>query len=377
MAENSQAIHDMDSNANNPNGDMVPHDSNPESARDVAERAMKEAQEKAAADDAAVEEQQTEADKGDVIDWEAAKGAVSDAKPGEAEAETEDTIGDLEPLSTWTADQQDTFRQLDKDAQQYVLDVASTAINPLQSQLESLQPWQRVAETWTPYIQQNLNGAPVEKALESLFNADMILRTGSDQQKLNLLNKLIQDYRIPVGQPQAQAIIPEDLADDPVAQAMQGPLQTVMNQINELKAQLNTQSETYTNSQRQQAEATIAAFANAVGEDGKPLRPYFAEVEPLMTTLAQHAESRGQQATLEQLYEQAVRATPEVWAKVQSAEKAGEILARQKAAAGKKQAAKSVSSSPSGARSEQVQVKPQESAYDTVMAAMKAHGWEG
>ncbi len=357
---------------------LEPHASNPESVRQTAERAMKEAMEKAA--ESADDNDGTD-DKGeDPIDWEKIKGAAAstsdkdtDQTDGEGEDDSETDIGDLEPLSIWNAEQQDTFRQLERDAQQYLLDATAAATAPIQSQLDALQPCQRLNDQWQPYFEKTLNGVPVQNAVESLLNADMILRTGTQQQKVDLLRKLAHDYGV-TAQPQQQQMIPEDLADDPVAKAMAGPLQNVVNELNSLKQQINTQSQSFTDAQRQQGQAQVDAFAAATDDQGNPKHPYFKEVETLMEDLAEIANRRGQSPTLEQLYDQACAATPEVRAKMQSAQKAADIIERKKAAAARKQAASSVSGSPSGARSVDVQINPDEPAEDTVRNAMIAHG---
>ena len=63
---------------------------------------------------------------------------------------TEETLGELEPPTAWTAEQQDVFRNMPENAQEWILDIYESAINPLQEQLDSLAHWQQVQQQWNP-----------------------------------------------------------------------------------------------------------------------------------------------------------------------------------------------------------------------------------
>ena len=341
---------------------LEPHSSNPASVQDTVEEAMKAAQEKAdaPAPDEGEPPVQQEPAGGDTTP----ESAPSDetAKP-----DTEIQVGDLEPPPEWSATDQDTFRNCPKEVQEWLLARDQATVGRFQEQLSGLEPYQRLQTEWGPYITKV--GQPTAQFLGGLLQADMILRTGTPEQKRAFIGNLMSTYGIDAGQP-PQPSLPQEVVDDPVAQAVMAPLQEVQQQIQALKSHMDTQLGNFQATQNQSAQATLDAFRGAKDEKGNLAHPHYDEVKPLMESLAANARASGQQLTLEEVYQSACWATPSVRAKLQSAQSSADLLARQQAAAQKQRAASSVSSSPAGTRTSTDGYNPKESALETVQRAM-------
>ena len=340
---------------------LVPHESNPQSmtVEDDAKAAMDEAIKKAE-EEGKPEEKSEESEE----ITETVEEAIEAVQEGEAEA------GDLEPPTSWPAEQQDVFRSVPKETQEFLLSLEQNAVAPLQQQIEALSPYQQIANQWDPYFSQQ--GVPPAQMINELLQANLVLRTGTPQQKANLLNNIVSQYGIPLGEDP----LPDDLANDPVASALAPQLQAVQQGLAQLQSQMGSQFDALKQNQAQQQQQAIDQMASAVDAEGKPKYPYFNEVKGYMNALAETANSTGQSVTWDQVYEQACRAHPTVWPKIQSATRAAEIAQRKAIAADKQRASSSVSGSPAGSRT--VKEDPNESVHDTVKRAMAQHsGAEG
>lgn len=332
---------------------LEPHGSNPRSTEDDARAAMEEATKKA-----------EEAEK------EAAEEPELELQP-EPVQEIEEELEPLEVPTAWTADQQDVFRNAPREAQEFLLDLYEGVTQPLQQQAESLQPWQQLNQQWDPYFQKV--GIPAQQLVGQLLQAEMTLRTGTPAQKQQALAGIMNAYGVVFDEEPDLS----EYDDDPRMKAIIERQAQIESENRQLQSQLQQGFGQVQASQVQQANATLQAFANRVDESGKLVHPYFNEVRGLMETLAETAQRSGQQVTLEQVYEAACRAHPQVWPKIQGAERAAGMAQRNAVAADKRRASKSVSGSPAGSRTVQIKDDPNASVEDDVRAAMAAHSGQG
>jgi len=303
----------------------------------------------------------------DKPDGEAPTKTDGEAGDGAQEAE----LGPLEPPANWSADDQEVFRGCNEEVQKWVQGFAERQIEPLQKQVEATQPVAKVLQTYDSYLKQL--GQPADRVLEGLLQTEYLLRTGTPQQKAQALNRIIQDYGVQTEAPAAPAL-PEEVAGDPVAQAFHPVLNQVMERLDHLNNRFENNQQQAATYQQQSAAAALETFQNQKDDKGNLLHPYYGEVLATMEALANQANATGQQVTLEQVYENACMANPGVRAKIESAKQAASIRERQSKAADKSKASKSVASSPGTARTDSIEVKPDESAYDTAMRAAAAHG---
>ncbi len=356
---------------------LEPHDTNPNSVQADVEKAMKQAQEAAekTADDGAPKEPDQEA-----LDFNEAKDSTTALKDAPEEApdeapegpepteEAASSPGDLEPPADWSADDQTIFRDCPSDVQQWLLDRHNSVSAQVQEQMATVAPLQRIQQQWQPYVDKI--GAPIDQAVDQLFRTEMVLRTGTAEQKRQAIQGLMQTYSVDFSQPGG---LPEELANDPVASAITPQLQQVMEGLTRLQSQVDSRFGDMQKSQEQQQAAALQSFADAKDEKGQLLRPYFSEVRPLMEVLASQAQAAGTATTMDEVYNQACRASPTVWPKIQAAERSASLRERRAAAAEKQRAASSVSSSPSSGRTVKDDGNPDESVYETAMRALQAH----
>lgn len=328
---------------------LEPHPQNPQaentSVRGAVEDAMKKATDAAEAveDELPLDDGENEAEP-----QESALEAEGEGSPPSETSPDADEIGDLEPPNDWSVQDQEIFRGVDKQTQTWLLERDKATREALQSQMTALQPFQQVNQTWNPHIQKV--GKPPAVLLNELLNADYVLRQGTPQQKQQMLGSIIQQYGIQLEQPAQAPQVPEELQSDPLYGALTGELKRLSEGLSGLQNQMQTQFGQMQQSQASQQQAALEAFKLETDQTGQLRHPHYAEVEGTMTALAQDALANGRQTTLEEVYQQACWAHPEVRAKLQSAEKAAAIRERQESAAKKQAASKSVSSSPQGSR---------------------------
>ena len=304
----------------------------------------------------------------------AAEGDGETAKAADEDPETPE-IGPLEPPTGWSPEDQEVFRGIaDKDVQDWVLKFAERQTAPIQSQFDQLQPVKRVLDNYSSYLTQI--GQPADRVVEGLLQTEYVLRTGTPQQKAQAFQNIAKSYGIELAEAQ-QTGLPEEIASDPVAQAFDERMTRIMERLDGLQSNLQGHVGGFQAQQQNAAQAQLDAFKAEKDDKGSLKHPYYAEVEPLMEALAAAANARGQQMTLEQVYDSACMASPDVRKKIESAQQAAAIRERQSRAAEKSKASKSVSSSPGGTQTETtLKGKPGESAYDTAMRAFAAHGGE-
>jgi len=120
----------------------------------------------------------------------------------------------------------------------------------------------------------------------NLGRAHQQLATGSPQQKLQMFQKLAQDYGVPL-----QALVQTEGQPDPVLQYV-SPL---YEQVNQLKGQLHSWQTQQQQAEQRQIQSQIEKFA-----EGKP---YFEQVRETMSGLLQS----GLAQDLDSAYEAAVR----------------------------------------------------------------------
>jgi hypothetical protein len=150
------------------------------------------------------------------------------------------------------------------------------------------------------------------------MNSERVLRYGSPEQKLQMLQTLAQDYQIPlpngtpapVAQPAAQA---EGEHWDPTVVSLK-------QQLGQLQQQLNSRAVQEQEAERQRVISDIVAFQNATTEAGQPANPYFAEVADEIAFLAQAERLAGRKPDLAKLYKKACKTNEAVYAKVQADE---------------------------------------------------------
>ena len=183
------------------------------------------------------------------------------------------------------------FAKQTPEAQTWLLD-RSRAMEAAHTQRsQEVAPMREAITEWTPYL--NSLGITAPQAVNAMLGAEYKLRTGTPEQKQQMLAKMANDYGIPMGEP------PEDAPQvDPNYLALQG-------EIRDLRAGLNNSAQAQHGVRVHEATGAVQAFAEAKNADGSFVHPHFGEVEADMTRLAQADVAAGVQPNIDQLYERA------------------------------------------------------------------------
>lgn len=302
------------------------------------------------------------------------KGAEAE---GEHPAQAEQQEGEqdpLEPPTDWELKDQELFRALDRKGQEFVL-ARIKAADDLRGQATELSTKYQALEAvlaphrdaWARNGLDEANAVRQLVALSDLANtkpiefAQMFIRERglTAEQLFGTPAAAAAATAKPNGADPAGAAPELGEDTDPTIRALHSQIAQLTEKINGFQTESQRQAEEarratgqretqQREAQEQQLRQEITEFANAVDSAGKPAHPYFAEVKGFMGPLV----DSGQAKDLQQAYDMACRAHPDVNAKIEAARKAQQARdqakeQREKAkAAG--QAGSSISGSPGG-----------------------------
>lgn len=258
---------------------------------------------------------------------------------------------------SWKPEIKAAFDSLDPTVQEEILRREADYNKGIQRYAESAKYAETVKpvfDKWSPYLAQ-LQITP-DKAFDTLIQAEYTLRHGAPAQKMQAFTKLAQDYGIDLAQFNGQ----EQQQLDPNLQHAFQRVQQLEEYIR--NQQFTQQQETQRKQQAEQAELQqqIEAFSSS------PNRPHFEQVREDMSKLLQ----AGYADTLEDAYEKAVWARPDIRSTLLKDEEAKRIQDKAKVAETAKAKAVSVKGTPSGAAVPIANA----SIRDDIRAAMEASG---
>ncbi len=239
--------------------------------------------------------------------------------------------------SSWKKDHEPVYRELEKDAKyQPILDEVDRREQDLLNGFRAIEDDSKFAKAirreLAPFeaTLRSMGAAP-EQAIRGLLSADHVLRYGSPVQKAQAIQRMMRDYGIDssaLQEEQAQA------PADPQVQYLAQQLQQLQHQNRQILSEKQAQD-------LERANADVEAF--------KKDKPHFEAVRMRMGDLA----NRGVSTDLQELYNLAIAASPDLQDKV-LAERQAKAEAERKAkaqqtAAAAKSAAVSVNGAPPGA----------------------------
>ena len=252
-----------------------------------------------------------------------------------AQAETVDAVEEpvwKRPPSSWKKDYHETWATADDKLKQYAYqreEEMKAGIEPLKSKAQFADQMQEAVQ---PYLQtiQGL-GIDAPRAVKALMEADHALRFSTPDQKLQLFNRLAQQYGVNLGQVQG---LPQQTVVDPMVYTLQNELNSVRGEVNNWK--------------QQQEQAQNSALLGEINQFSQKAE-HFEEARPVMIQLLQS----GVATDLQDAYDKAVRLDPTLFDAIQQSKQA-EVDAQKRAAANKaaksaRAAAVSVKSSTPGA----------------------------
>ena len=251
---------------------------------------------------------------------------AADAKPepGEpvAEEKTEEVEAKPEPLEAphhWAVEHQEMFRGLDPAAQSFLMDRSKDMEAAHTKRSQEIAPLRNAAEKWAPYLSQ-MQAEP-SQVFDTLMQHEYGLRTGTNEQKINILLGLARDYGVNMAQNGNGA--PPSAEEDPfgVTEKIQAAVGPIVQQVQQMNGNMQQQGYSQQQASLTAAQQNIEDFRNSKGSDGKAEHPYYSEVEQDMLAMAQAKQAVGQPLDIAELYEQAIWSNASVRAKMQAAER--------------------------------------------------------
>jgi hypothetical protein len=249
----------------------------------------------------------------------------------------------------WKPEQREAFSKLPPDVQQLVMERQQETQAFFDRKLaetgdfrKTAEPLLKAAQEIEPFAQ-SIGTTPGE-LMRSYAAIDYNLRYAPYAEKVQLFQKIAQEYGIPFAQPET----------DPYADPLQptGAAYPVVHDLQSQVRQLQTQLQTYQQqaqaSTHQQLQSTVDGFAKATRADGQPAHPWFDTVKGTMGQLM----ASGQANTLEDAYAKAVKPIEDrLAAEVAQRQKAAQEKQAQELARAKKAAPVRTTASASNGRS--------------------------
>mgnify|MGYP003111715345 FL=1 len=206
----------------------------------------------------------------------------------------------LEAPRNWSEDVRSKFKDLPRDAQEYMLkrdkEMTADYTRKTQEVAEQRKSFESLDKVIAPMRQQiAASGVGEAEYISRLLNADMALRNNPKM----AIKQLAQGYGIDLSS--IEETVDWNDSDPQIAQLKQQN-QAILAELNQFKQQ-NLQSA------RQQTEAQINGFANTKDDKGNLKYPHFDKLRVKMGNLIDAGEAKG----LEDAYAKAVRLDDELY----------------------------------------------------------------
>lgn len=279
--------------------------------------------------------------------------AGAEAAPPEATA-PDPALPPIEAPRDFTADQKAQFAKLPREAQEIVANAEKARLAEYTRRaqehsdtrkqfddyrrsadpfFQALQPFQQ----YLGHVAQSI-GTPVPQMLAGLVQTEARLRTGAPEAKRAVLAEIAATYGIPL-----DGAAPAGSQDH----ALMGTIAQLRQELGQVKGYLTQQQQAEHEKAQRAEQATARDMQRTIAEFAKD-KPYFEEVRPYAAALLEKSLA----TSLDQAYEQAVRAHPAVFAKIHADQRAADEAKRQaeakaKAEQARKAAATNVRSAPS------------------------------
>lgn len=223
------------------------------------------------------------------------------------QASQQQTTGVDLPPSTWTATAKAEYAKLPEVVRNEIKKRESDFQKGIGQYKQAADFGTRIDSVMRPYanIIREKGGTP-EGVIGNLLQTAYALQTGTPQQKAQLLLQAAQQYGADMsmfGQKPA-----EGQQDPNIEAIIQQRLQPVLQELNQFKSQFTTTQQQREQQEQQTLASQIESFRTATDEKGQPKHVYFDNVRGTMAALIESGDA----ANLDQAYEMACRAHPEV-----------------------------------------------------------------
>jgi len=306
-------------------------------------------------EEGAEEDEETTAKEEPEVEAEEVEEEVTEEDEGGSEEEVKEEGGDEEPAEDvaleapehWAADDKETFGKQSEEVKSYLLkrhnemeSGFTQKTQDLAEQRKSVDALNQFMNKWEPHT--SAMGIPLVTGLEALLNHDRQLRSGTAEQKTQLLLQLAQQYGININ-----ATPPtEDEYTDPQLTQLQDQVNTLSGNL-----QARDQLDQKNAADRQQtavneAQSAVDTFKEVKDEKGNLKYPHFEALKTEILGLVQSGQTGTGDfnAQLETAYDKALwmnsDTREQLLASKQSSLKEEDLKKQSKAAAQAKKSAK-------------------------------------
>lgn len=238
-------------------------------------------------------------------------------KPEAGQEPVVDTKSLVTPPATWSASAKSIYASLPETARKEIAKREQDYARGIQQHAEAAKGYQNMMREFQPYeaMIRSEGGTP-EGAIRDLLKTSYQLRNGTPQERGQLVMQIAQRFGADITQFTGHQAQPEGQTEF-MPQIEQYVQQLVSPHLQRIQSWEQSQQTAQQQQQQQMQNETmsqIEAFQNATAEDGSPKHVYFENVRPLMSSYF----ASGQAQTLDQAYEMACWANPEVRAALQA-----------------------------------------------------------
>lgn len=220
--------------------------------------------------------------------------------PVTEEPAEEPAVEEVAPPATWTAETKEMFSGLDPAIQQEVLKREKDFATGIQKNSEAAKSNEAYEQVIAPYKAMiAAEGGTPQRAVADLLNTAYQLRTGTPEQKAQLILSLANQFGADLSQTSPQE--ETDEYTDPDIQKLNQRLDTLQ-QTTQSQIQANQ------NQQIQSMQQQINDFRTETNEDGTLKHEHFEKVAPHMSALLTNNLVKD----MEQAYNESLKLVPEL-----------------------------------------------------------------
>lgn len=260
------------------------------------------------------------AEKTEAVEKPAAEKAEKPAvetKPDTSAEPSPDIKALVTPPATWSASAKAIYGTLPETARKEIAKREQDYARGIQQHAEHAKGYQNMMREFQPYeaMIRAENGTP-EGAIRDLLKTSYMLRTGTPQERGQLVMQIAQRFGADITPYTGQQAKPEGQQEfmPQVEQYVQQLVTPHLQRIQSWEQSQATAQQQQQQALQQDTMSQIEAFQNATAEDGSPKHMYFENVRGLMSAYF----ANGQAESLDQAYEMACWANPEVRAAMQA-----------------------------------------------------------
>lgn len=239
--------------------------------------------------------------------------APVDPNAPQAPAESGTESKAMAPPATWSAGAKAVFATLPEVARREIAKREKDYATGIQHHAEKARGYDTLMAEFQPYeAMLRAEGGTPQGAIRNLLNTAYLLRTAPAQQKGELVMRIAQQFGADMsqyfGQQGEQAPAPGQQDLTHVQQLVQQMVAPALHRIQQWEVGQQTAQQQQAQQVEQEIQGQIEAFRDAADEAGNPKHLYFENVRGAMSALLANKQA----ASLEQAYDMACWANPEV-----------------------------------------------------------------